>query len=294
MFTQPGHTSDNSNPLIIDTQTRVDNGENACVPYIFRFCKVIDKRRNIHEGKIKVLACLQKQGRITLGSNYDPDKDPVDVVLRHATTKDGPIGVSHHACTITRIDDPVRSQVKFLLQSSPTQTKSPDSVNKGTQLSITQVVWERDGKMKREKSNKLIGRLHQFKQVITIVASQETSTCIQVSHDGEIRDQIFISIPPDWNPQFEIMNYDIHADNWYWLPEDKVGDSPPPPAQIAVSSTAHQFTQESAKSLVPGDFLQLSQASAKEEESEKRVDSNFQNKLGEDPVMMFSQSEFSC
>ena len=288
-FTQPCNTSTtNDDPLVKTIQNEVDNGQKPNVPFIYR-------RKLVTHGvaangithltqkrKIEVLACLPKQGKITLGGNHDPDKKPVDVELRCKTRMGKPIHISHHACTIKRFDDELNDEVRFIIEGSKTQKECESLDKPGSKFYVSHDEWGG-----REKSSVYIGRLSKGKR-FSAVATKYSSNCIQVSHDREMMDQIFLFIPPNWNPVFNVSEYKSEAENWYWVPPpSKLGESfPPLPAvsaeQAASNHAAFPPTQESVKSLPPGDTLHLFQGK------------NYRNMRGQDPVGMFHQGEFSC
>ena len=288
-FTQPCNTSTtNDDPLVKTIQREVDNGQKPNVPFIYRRKLIahhvvgngITHLRQ--ERKIEVLACLPKQGEITLGGNHDPDKKPVDVELRCKTHKGEPIHISHHACTIERIDNESNDEVRFMIKGSATQEECEPLYKPGSKFYVSHDEWEG-----RKKSSIYIQRLAKGRQ-FSAVATKYSSTCIQVSHDQEIMDQIFLCIPPNWNPLFPVSQYSSRAENWYWVPTPcKLGESfPPPPAvaaeQVASNHAALPPTQESVKSLLPSGTLHLSKGK------------NYRNMRGQDPVGMFHQGESSC
>eukprot|EP00985_Skeletonema_marinoi_P010362 scaffold4871_cov116-Skeletonema_marinoi.AAC.2 len=285
MSTPPGNVAENNkDPFVPYCQTLVDNGITVPVPVVYRtiqISKLVD-RKYVQERKIKVLACLHKDGDVTLGSNHNPNETCVDVVLEHVKDENGrACGISHHACTIKRIDYQDNSEVSFVIEGSPTQEKSDSMrIDKGTKLILVQHTWG-EGKLNIEN----IGRVYSGKNV-SVIAKQHTSPCIQVTHDGEILDQIFISIPPDWNLMTQ--DYRVDTERLYYIPPGEVSDSPP---KVADSCGVPQQTQESVKSLAPGVPLKLSQLSAKEEKVEKKiVDSIFRNGMDDDPVQMIFQT----
>jgi hypothetical protein len=286
--TQPAETSDTTNDVWVnDSQSRVDNGEDPIVPCLYRWEQVVDEQRRITKKKI-IIACLPHEKEITLGSNHEhPTKEPVDIVLRHHSNENGPVGIAHQSCSVKRIDNKQTSRVKFEIIASPTQQKSPKKVSKGTQLTALQFFWGDDGNVK----TKHIKRLRTSTKV-QMIAKKNTSTCIQVSHDGVILDQIYISVPPEWNAMFE--DYDFFNDNWYFDPEKLDAGSPPPLQEGVESSTVIQPTQETVESIATGTKLQLSQEFAAEEESRMRANAPFRNRRHEDPVVLFHQCEFSC
>jgi hypothetical protein len=282
-FTQPGNTSKTINdPSVINIQREVDNGRTSAVPYIYRIINVVNRKSRITERKIQVLACLPPNGEITLGSNNDPNLPPVDVELRCATDKGKPILISHHSCTLKRIDNEVKSEACFTIYGSKTQKQCDEIKGKNWSGSRFYTTHEEWGKGQNDKSFYIM-RLATGTQC-SAFAVKGSSTCIKIVQDGEIMDEIFLSIPPDWNPQFSVSEY-ANRDNWYWVPPtSELGDPLPPPLDeqvVVASSAANPLTQESAKSLLPGDTLHLSKC-------------NYRNTLGQDPVKMCLQSKFSC
>ena len=286
-FTQPCNTSTVnsvlSSQLVKSVQRKVDSGRIPDVPYIFRNIDVIRHvkgRQLSQEKKIQVLACLPEEGEITLGSNRDPNLSPVDVVLRHATHEGEPIGISHHACTIKRIDNVVKSEACFWIKGSKTQERCGQVGNGiGTKL-FASLDWFGGP----EKEGEYIQRVDKESRPFSAVAIKDScTTCIQVLHGHEVKDQIFLSIPPDWNPEFNDCEYEATAHHWYYAPPRSNLDDvpmPPPDEQVSASNADIPPTQESLQSLRQGETRHLSKG-------------NYRNRLRQNPVKIFHQSKFS-
>eukprot|EP00984_Skeletonema_dohrnii_P008242 scaffold3027_cov92-Skeletonema_dohrnii-CCMP3373.AAC.1 len=281
MLTQPDDTSTNNKPpLLRNIQAVVDNGGTPSVPVVWRLLPQTNG-----EAKVDVLGCLIKDGdEVTLGSNRNPEKDPVGITLAHKVTSDGnPIHISHHACSIKRRDD--EDKACLWIKGSETQEESKRG-RRTTKLKAVQYIWGKDGEIDQRVE---ISRLWQGSSKKSVVSKLDPSrrtihtTCIEVTYDNEILDQIFIGVHPQWKPTFKKYNFD--DDNWYQIPPGMEGVSP------QEVEDSRQLTQESVGSLPPNVTVQFSQLSVQEEEDEeKKTNPIFRNGLGDDPVKMLSRT----
>ena len=288
MLTQPDDTSTNKPPLLRNEQAVVNRGGVPYCPIAYRLLPQVDG-----DDRVEVVGCLIQDGdEVTLGSNWNPEKDPVHITLAHEVNSKGePIHISHHACTIKRKDDGARACL--WIEGSERQKKSKDGAGT-TKLMAAQFHW--DGETGEVVKYTPLGRVwkdSKKKSVITKICHQSdttTATCIEVTYDNKILDRIFIGVHPKWTPTFSGYNYG--RDNWYQIPRGMEGVSPQ-----EVVEDSRQLTQESARSVDTNVTLQLSQLSVQEEEGgEKKTDPIFRNGgLTDDPVKMLSDCKlFVC
>jgi hypothetical protein len=274
-LTQPWDATgkESNDPWVSHSQYEMDTDpkRGASVPIVWRWTKRADNNKDV----VQVVSCLsQVNGEVTLGSG-----DDCDVVLRHPTDDKGlPIHISRHACKIFRVDDETKKEVCLFIDGGESQELSGENILEGVHLTLFQHVWGDDGKLANVERIRRIAAGRTF----SITAKHNTSPCIQVSHNGKVLDQIFISVPTNWTRLFE-GGYKFSVNRPYHVPV-KVGEYPPKRAETAITP----LTQASVES---GATLQLSQAPTVKKEEVLKVNQIFGQGLYDDPVSKLRKGE---